>query len=203
VSAARVDLSGVVVEVGPLDEWTQIYHEGWRHMRDFYWDPGLGGVNWNAVRDQYATLLPLAEMIGELSTSHTYVFGGDFGTQVPQHPTGLLGADVEVDGGILTQPSAAWWDPQRGWDLENHGVDPDIVVDNLPQDLARGIDAQLDRGISEVLRLHAEHPPLEPRFGPARPRGRDAFRQELARRPGRSGAEGAASGEGSAVGQSP
>ncbi len=57
------------------------------------------------MRDQYATLLPrlatrddlldlMGEMIGELATSHTYVFGGDSGTQVPQHPTGLLGADV-------------------------------------------------------------------------------------------------------------
>ncbi len=69
---------------------------------------------------------------------------------------------------------------KRGWDLENHGVDPDIEVENLPQELARGVDAQLDRGIEEVLRLQAEHPPLDPHFGPARPRGRDAFRREIA-----------------------
>jgi len=53
-------------------------------------------------------------------------------------------------------------------------------VQNLPQDLARGKDAQLDRAIEEVLRLRAEHPPLQPEFGPVRPRTRESYRaQEL------------------------
>jgi tricorn protease len=86
-----------------------------------------------------------------------------------------------VDGGMLTQPQSAWWDPQRGWGLENRGVEPDIEVVNLPQDLAAGVDAQLDRAIEEVLRLHAEDPPLKPTFGPVPPRGRDAYRKELSR----------------------
>jgi tricorn protease len=89
-----------------------------------------------------------------------------------------------VDGGMLTQPEFAWWDPQLGWDLENRGVIPDIEVQNLPQDVAAGRDAQLDRAIDEVLRLHREHPPLVPAFGPPRDRTREAFRRsELAGRP--------------------
>jgi len=85
-----------------------------------------------------------------------------------------------VDGGIPTQPSSAWWDPRRGWDMENRGVEPDIVVQNLPQELGRGVDAQLERGIQEVLRLHEEKPPLDPEFGPIRPRGRQDYRKETA-----------------------
>ncbi len=84
-----------------------------------------------------------------------------------------------VDNGFLTQPEYAWWDPKQGWGLENRGVIPDIEVVNLPQDLARGIDAQLARAIDEVMRLHEERPPLKPDFGPARPRGRDDYRKEL------------------------
>jgi tricorn protease len=83
------------------------------------------------------------------------------------------------DGGLVTQPVVAWWDVMKGWGVENHGVDPDIEVPNLPQDLARGVDAQLDRGIAEVLKLHAAEPPLEPAFGKVPPRSRRAYRDEL------------------------
>ncbi|MCK4305273.1 MAG: PD40 domain-containing protein, partial [Candidatus Eisenbacteria sp.] len=103
LSDAAVSLDGIVVELDPHEEWRQIYFEGWRNMRDFYWDEGMHGVDWKAVRDQYATLLPrlatrqdltdlMEEMVGELVTSHTYVWGGDPGRVVPRHSTGLLGA---------------------------------------------------------------------------------------------------------------
>ncbi|MBD3220904.1 hypothetical protein GF314_06640, partial [bacterium] len=92
---------------------------------------------------------------------------------------GITGVRPLQDGGLVTQPTIAWWDPRSGWDVENRGVEPDIEVENLPQDLARGIDAQLDRGIAEVLKLHAAEPPLEPEFGPVPERTREAYRDEL------------------------
>ncbi|MDM7914431.1 MAG: hypothetical protein QUU85_04080, partial [Candidatus Eisenbacteria bacterium] len=55
-----------------------------------------------------------------------------------------------------------------------------IVVDDLPQEVARGVDAQLDRGIEEVMRALAATPAQEPDFGPARPRTREAFGKEIA-----------------------
>lgn len=425
---AAVDLSGVVVELDPREEWKQIYFETWRQMRDFYWDEGMAGVDWQAVRDRYATLLPristrqeladlLGELIGELATSHTYVWGGDAPSRIDAVSTGLLGADgvregdawritriyhgdaadeitnplqvpghevkegeylialnnrplradrpllaelegkagvpvlltvsptasgkgartvvvtptaddnrlryvdwvrrnreyvaeksggkfgyvhvpdmgteglvafetwfypqldeeglvvdvrwnsggyvsqllVErlgrdvigfgrarggavttyprrvlngpfvvllnefagsdgdifpkavqleglapvigtrswggiigiradkslVDGGQSTQPEFASWYPSGGWLVENHGVDPDVVVQNLPQDLAQGRDPQLDAGIAVLVRLHAEHPPIVPVFGPVPSKSRDAFRGELPGPPGK------------------
>ncbi|MBD3334159.1 MAG: peptidase, partial [Candidatus Eisenbacteria bacterium] len=92
---------------------------------------------------------------------------------------GIRGGRNLVDRGRVTQPEFAWWDSQRGWELENRGVEPDIEVQNLPQELARGIDAQLDRGILEVLKLHREQPPEKPEFGPVPPRTREAYRDEL------------------------
>jgi len=418
----KVDLGGMVVELVPHEEWRQIYFEAWRNMRDFHWEPGMSGLDWEVVRDRYAALLPrlasrddlrdlLGELIGELSTSHTYIWGGDSGVKVPRVPTGLLGgvfvregdayrveriyrtdpADNErsplrepeanvregdyilavnnrrfaeglpfhaaleglagkevlltvadkpsggkerrvvvkalgsdrglryadwvldnreyvaeqtegrmayihipnmssrgliefdtwfysqldkegmvvdarwngggfvsqlmverlrrkpiswdrsrgggvwpypyrsllgpfvvltnqfagsdgdifpmaiqleglapiigmrswggvvgiradkplVDGGILTQPEFAWWDAKQGWSLENRGVIPDIEVENLPQELALGMDAQLDRAIDEVLKLHRRHPPVRPDFGPEPDKSRDAYRNEL------------------------
>lgn len=422
LSGGPLDTSGVVVELDPRDEWRQIFFEGWRHMRDFHWDPTFGGLDWDKIRDQYAALLPristraelsdlMGEMIGELATSHTYIWGGDNPLRVPWVSTGLLGADFVregdafkvtkiyrgdvadevdnplltpgnvvkegeyvlavnhrpfradrpllaelagkagvpvvltvnatnskkgardvvvttlwddsalryadwvrknreyvaektggkfgylhvpdmgaqglvafetwfypqldkeglvvdvrwngggfvsqlllerlgreltgfdrargggiftypyrvlngpfvvitnefagsdgdifpkavqdeglapvigerswggvvgiradkqvVDGGVLTQPEFAGWYPKGGWVIENHGVDPDIVVQDLPQELVKGIDAQLDRAIAELQKLREQHPPLVPEFGPAPRKTRDAFGGEL------------------------
>lgn len=89
---------------------------------------------------------------------------------------GIRGDKRLVDGGMLTQPEyAGWWPRYDGWGLENHGVDPDIVVDNLPHDVARGIDAQLDRAIEEVRRRIAEEPPVDFDFGPPPDKSREAF----------------------------
>ena len=424
LSDSKVSLDGMNIELDPRDEWRQIFHEAWRNERDFYWDAGMHGVDWEAIRDQYAALLPrlatredlrdlIAEMIGELATSHTYVFGGDQGKSVPRVSTGDLGALLEregdafrvtkifradpadrlrspllepgvgigegdyilavngvpfppneplhaslenradedllltvndkpseegarrvvvtpfggrtaagliyadwvrrnreyvaektdgkigyihipdmggrglaqfdrwfysqldregmvvdmrwngggfvsqlivsrlartpimfgrarggdtwsypsslvngpfvvltnefagsdgdigpsavqlkqlgpvigkrswggvvgirgdkplVDGGFLTQPEYAYWDGKSGWGMENRGVEPDMVVDNLPQELGRGIDAQLDRGIAEVLKLHKLRPPIKPDFEAAPDRSRGAYKSEL------------------------
>jgi tricorn protease len=85
-----------------------------------------------------------------------------------------------VDGGNLTQPEFAWWDAARGWAIENHGVDPDIVVENPPQEEGRGRDPQLESGIEEVLRLHVENPPVRATFeGTIPDKSRAAYRSEL------------------------
>jgi tricorn protease len=83
-----------------------------------------------------------------------------------------------VDGGIVTQPEFAMWTPGRGWTVENRGVEPDVEVQNLPQELARGIDAQLDRAIAEVERLRTERPPVDVELGPKPDKSRAAFAGE-------------------------
>jgi len=50
-----------------------------------------------------------------------------------------------------------------GWRVENYGTDPDIEVDNAPQDYARGQDPQLDRAIQAALDELARRPPHRPR----------------------------------------
>jgi tricorn protease len=430
---AKVALDGMVIDLDPREEWTQMYYEAWRHQRDFFWDQGMGGMNWEKVRDQYAALLPrlssradlqdlIGEIIGELGNSHTYTWGGDSGKNVTHISTGLLGADLTkegsaykvtriyhgdpadgvrsplrdpgvnisegdyiqavnhiafpantpflasleglankevvltvsnqasggntrdvavktaygegqlryadwvrhnreyvaektggkigyvhipdmwkngliqfntwfypqldkegmvvdarwngggavsqqiverfrrhlvsfdrsrnggistypdrvlngpfvvltnqfagsdgdifpaviqmeklapvigmrswggvvgirgdkqlVDGGMVTEPEFAWWDPGQGWGIENHGVNPDIVIENQPQDVARGMDAQLDRAIQEVMKLHETNPPIVPKFGPVRNRSREVYQEkEIAAGKSSGGAE--------------
>jgi len=102
-----VDLTGMKVMVDLKAEWNQIFRESWRQMRDFFYDPGMHGVDWDAVYNKYAVLLPyvnnrndlnylIGEMIGELSVGHAYVSGGDKPT--PERiQTGLFGAELSRD----------------------------------------------------------------------------------------------------------
>ncbi|MFD6491675.1 S41 family peptidase [Streptomyces sp. NPDC059944] len=99
-----VDLSRVRQSVDPAAEWRQMYDETGRLMRDNFWRPDLGGVDWDAVLDRYRPVLDrvathddlvdlLWEVQGELGTSHAYVTprGGHGGGDRAQ---GLLGADI-------------------------------------------------------------------------------------------------------------
>ena len=103
----RLNLSDMKVTVDHHAEWTQIYHEAWRQMRDFYFAPNMSGVDWQKVQKNYEPLVAyvnhradltyiLGEMIGELSTGHTYVGGGEM-PHAERIKTGLLGAKIERD----------------------------------------------------------------------------------------------------------
>lgn len=103
-----VDLSNMKVWVNQQEEWKQIYDECWRQMRDFFYDPNMHGVNWKAMHDKYAVLVPfvnhradltyiIGELIGELSVGHAYVGSGEK-PQATKIKMGLLGADLSRDG---------------------------------------------------------------------------------------------------------
>jgi tricorn protease len=105
----KVDLSALEVRLDRRAEWTQIFNESWRQMRDFFYAPNMHGVDWLAQRQKYGALLPyvatrndltylIGEMIGELHIGHTYVWGGDR-SEAPRIKTGLLGAEVSRDPG--------------------------------------------------------------------------------------------------------
>ncbi len=108
-AAGRVPVTDVATVWQPRDEWTQMYWEAWRYMRDQFYDPEMMGLDWKAIGDKYAALLPYVSnradlsylfglLIGELGTGHAYVQGGETNFQVPNAPVGKLGADYEVVG---------------------------------------------------------------------------------------------------------
>jgi tricorn protease len=67
-----------------------------------------------------------------------------------------------ADGTVTTQPEYSFYFDDVGWRVENYGTDPDIEVDNAPQDYARGADPQLERAIATALGLLAEKSPHRP-----------------------------------------
>jgi tricorn protease len=63
-----------------------------------------------------------------------------------------------IDGGRVTAPRVAFWRPEGSWDVENHGVDPDIEVEFDPQAVREGHDPQLERAVAVVLDELKKHP---------------------------------------------
>ena len=107
-SGQKLDLSDVTMKIDPIREWTQIFNDVWRLERDYYYDPGMHGLDWPAMKEKYGSLVKYAscrqdleyligELIGELSSSHTYVYAGDNRKTAEYISVGLLGADYEVD----------------------------------------------------------------------------------------------------------
>ena len=74
---------------------------------------------------------------------------------------GISGKPDLIDGGSVTVPTFRMYDPDGQWFKEGHGVDPDIEVPEDPAQLAKGTDVQLERGISEMMRLLVEHPTVD------------------------------------------
>ncbi len=65
---------------------------------------------------------------------------------------GIWPRNALVDGTLTTQPEFSFWFKDVGWNVENYGTDVDIEVNDTPQDFRKGVDAQLDKSISEVLK---------------------------------------------------
>ena len=76
---------------------------------------------------------------------------------------GLVGrayAPQLMDGGIVTAPSSAVWDPtENRWIAENMGISPDIEVENDPEIVRQGHDPQLEKAIQQVLAELDKNPP--------------------------------------------
>jgi tricorn protease len=104
---SKLKLEGLDMQLDRHAEWNQIYSECWRHMRDFFYAPNMNGVDWKAMRDKYAALVPfvnhrndltylVGELIGELNNGHAYTGGGER-PETPRIKLGLLGAELSRD----------------------------------------------------------------------------------------------------------
>src|SRR5438552_938579 len=105
----KLDLKKLEVSVDPRAEWKQMYHESWRIMRDWFYDPNHHGQDLAELERHYGEYLPgivrrsdlnalLNRMLGHVSVSHLGVGGGDLPPPATQPDrTGLLGADYEID----------------------------------------------------------------------------------------------------------
>lgn len=144
--------SGLEMQVDPVAEWQQIFADAWRFERDFFYDPNMHGVDWQAMREKYGALIDdastrsdvnylIGELIAELNSSHTYRGGGD--TEQPERRSvGLLGANWTVHDGAYQIEEilrGAPWDADTQSPLARSGIDVEagdyvLAVNGVPLD---------------------------------------------------------------------
>ncbi|HBE67344.1 MAG TPA: hypothetical protein DDW52_04270 [Planctomycetaceae bacterium] len=108
-SGKSVSTSGMMTSIEPRAEWKQVFTEAWRHQRDFFYDPTMHGVDWDAVRVRYEKLLDdatsrndvgfiIAEMISELNVGHAYYRGLPLDSGTPSSQTAVLAGMLKAEG---------------------------------------------------------------------------------------------------------
>jgi tricorn protease len=132
----KLDVDSIEVRIDPRAEWEQMFNEAWRINRDYFYDPGMHGNNWQDVRTKYAPFLPhlavredltkLTEwMLSELSVGHSREGGGETLAEPKNIPGGLLGADYAVENGRYRFKKVYGglnWTPQLRAPLTEPGV---------------------------------------------------------------------------------
>ena len=102
-----VNFSDMKITIDYPAEWAQIFNEAWRVFRDGFYVENMHGVDWPAMKEKYAVLVPyiknrldlnyvIGEMIGELNCGHAYVSTGEM-ERAGRIKTGLLGAEISRD----------------------------------------------------------------------------------------------------------
>jgi tricorn protease len=132
-----LDLERVRVSIRPDLEWRQMLGEAWRLQREQFWTADMSGTDWQVMYDRYARLLErigsrselsdlLWELQGELGTSHSYEYGGEYRPR-PHYQQGFLGVDWRYDEAARRYTIAHivhgdLWDPEATSPLRTPGA---------------------------------------------------------------------------------
>ena len=146
-----VNLSNMKITTNYPKEWAQIFDEAWRAYRDGFYVENMHGVDWKAIKEKYAVLLPyvktrldlnyvIGEMIGELNCGHAYVNPGEL-DRPERIQTGLLGAEISRDKSGFFRlekilPGASWSKDLRS-PLTEPGIEAKagefiVAIDGIP-----------------------------------------------------------------------
>ena len=154
-----LNISAIAVKIDPTLEWPEIFSEAWRVNRDYFYDPGMHGVDWKAMRTKYSQFLPdvacrsdlnkvIQWMCSELGVGHHRISSpGDKFYTPKQVGVGLLGADFTIEGNryrISKIYGGLNWNP----DLRSPLTEPGLNIKTGEIILAvNGKDVTADRDI--------------------------------------------------------
>jgi tricorn protease len=104
----RVDLSDWRFSIDVVEDFRQMFIDAWRMERDYFYDPGMHGNDWDAILDRFMPLVDrvttrdelsdlIGRYVGELSALHTSVRGGDLRNGEDDIRVGSLGARIIRD----------------------------------------------------------------------------------------------------------
>jgi tricorn protease len=157
---STLNLANLQMRVDPRAEWEQEFTDAWRILRDWFYDPNMHGLDWNAMREKYGQLVPhvahradldyiLGEMGGELNAGHVYI-GSPPELTMRRVDNGLLGADIVADSGIFRIRHIF---PGENWheDFRSPLTEPGVNV--RPGDYILAVDGVSTRGVDNFYRL--------------------------------------------------
>ncbi|MGB2843626.1 MAG: S41 family peptidase [Candidatus Aminicenantaceae bacterium] len=142
----EVDLRSWSFSIDVREDFKQLFIDAWRLERDYFYDPGMHGLDWEAVRDKYLPLVKrittrlelndlIGMVVGELSALHVSVRGGDLRRGTDQIRVATLGARLERD------------DPAGGYKIDHiYLSDPDY-----PAELSPLADPDLDAKEGDII----------------------------------------------------
>ena len=176
----KLALEHMQVRVEPKQEWQQMYVDAWRVLRDWFYDPGMHGQDWNAIRAQYQPLVRgvrsridldyiLSELAGEMKSGHIYVQSGDQ-PAVARKPGGLLGAELAADASGYTRIARIFagenWQARTRSPLTEPGVNVRegeylIAIDNVSTQGVDNIYRLLENKGDQLVTLRVNAVPRE------------------------------------------
>jgi len=157
-----LNTSAISVRIDPAEEWPQIFDEAWRVNRDYFYDPGMHGADWKAMKEKYSQFLPhltcrsdlnkvIQWMCSELGVGHHRVGGGDRLATPQRVGGGLLGADFSLENNryrLKKIYGGLNWNP----DLRSPLTEPGLNVKTGEYILAiDGRDVTADKNIHSFL----------------------------------------------------
>ncbi|MBQ4851198.1 S41 family peptidase [Pseudoalteromonas sp. MMG012] len=106
LKSSQLNLDGMILKIDPKTEWAQMYREGWRTLRDWFYDENHHGQDWDAILKRYQPMAEaiahrtdldyvLSEIAGEINAGHIYVNSGDM-PEATRLKHGLLGAQISA-----------------------------------------------------------------------------------------------------------
>jgi tricorn protease len=157
-----LNTAALSVRIDPAAEWPQIFDEAWRVNRDYFYDPGMHGADWKAMKEKYAQFLPhlscrsdlnrvIQWMCSELGVGHHRVGGGDRLATPQRVGGGLLGADFSVENNryrLKKIYGGLNWNPDLRSPLTEPGLNVKVGEYILAID---GEDVTADRNIFSFL----------------------------------------------------
>jgi tricorn protease len=109
---------------------------------------------------------------------HRYNIGPLIGKRTWGGLVGIGGYPVLIDGGSVTAPHFAFYSPEGQWEVENHGVSPDIEVEMDPKAWRQGRDPQLEKAVEVAMAALQKNPPKETKRPPYPNYHKEPGRQE-------------------------
>jgi tricorn protease len=140
-----------------------------RLLREPYRLTMFRGSNYNGTIPERTLYGPKVLLVNKYSASDGDLFPWSFkenkigpviGTRSWGGIVGISGSLPYMDGTDIRVPFFTNYDTSGNWIVENHGVDPDILIDNDPIKEAAGIDEQLDKAIEVILDLLKDRQPM-------------------------------------------